>query len=129
MQATLPQLQEILASRSQEAESIKADIAKAKELLESCDARINKILGVVTPEPVDVPKHKPLRQFIRDVLNQSNEALTVKEIMELVLEAGYKTNSNGNFSNIVQQAIYSDAEIKRRTKPKIRPARYAMEES
>jgi hypothetical protein len=124
MQPSLPQLQEILANRSLEAESIKSDIAKAKELVESCETRLNKLMGV--PPIEEQGKFKPLREFIRDALNQSNEPLTVKEITELVLEAGYKTNSNGNFPTIVQQTIYNDAVIKRKTKPKSRPVRYAL---
>ncbi len=127
MQTSLPQLQEILANSSIEAENIKSDIAKARELLESCDARLNKLMGV-QPSLEQPSKYKPLRLFIRDVLNQSNEPLTVKEITELVLEAGYKTNSASNFPTIVQQTIYNDNVIKRKTKPKSRPVRWALED-
>lgn len=127
MTPSLPQLQEILTNRSQEAEKIKADIATAKELLASCEDRLNKLLGVSTPAPEPAePKYKPLRQFVRDILNQSNEPLTVKEISELVLEAGYKTASE-NFNNIVHTTIYNDKEIKRRTKPNMRPVRYSLD--
>jgi len=129
MQPSLLQLQEILANRSLEAESIKSDIAKAKDFLQSCEIRLNKMLGIQPQSECPLlSKRKPLREFVRDALNSSNEPLTVKEITELVLEAGYKTNSNGNFSNIVQGTIYNDAEIKRKTKPKIRPIRYAIGE-
>lgn len=121
---SLSQLQQLLSNRSQEAEGIKSDLEKARELLASCDQRLQKLVGGTSQKEVQ----KPLRIFIKNVLNSSNEPLTVKEIMNLVLENGYKTNSTNNFSNIVQQAILNDAEFKRKTKPKTRPARYALEE-
>lgn len=79
------------------------------------------------PSQKDV-QQKPLKIFIKNVLNNANEPLTVKEIAEFVLESGYKTTSSKNFRNIVQQAIINDAEFKRKTKPKTRPARYTFEE-
>lgn len=121
---SLSQLQSLLTSRSEDAVSIKADLDKVRELLASCDARLTKLVG----GPSHRDSQKPLKIFIKDILNNANEPLTVKEIAELVLENGYKTTSGKNFRNIVQQAIINDAEFKRKTKPKTRPARYAFEE-
>jgi len=111
-----------LTHHSHEAESIKSDIDKARSLLASCDQRLAKLIGGALKE------QKPLKIFVKNVLNSSNEPLTVKEIAEFVLEAGYKTTSGKNFRNIVQQVLIGDAEFKRKTKPKTRPARYALEE-
>ena len=121
---SLSQLQQLLSNRSQEADNIKSDVEKARELLTSCDQRLQKLVGGLSQKDTQ----KSLRVFIKNVLNGSNEPLTVKEIMDLVLENGYKTSSTKNFRNIVQQCIINDTEFKRRTKPKTRPSRYALEE-
>lgn len=125
----LNQLQQILSTNAAEAAAIKSDLDKAKEfqqksqqLLSSCDERLQKLVGAPQPK-----KQKSLKDVIRDVLNSSNEPLTVKEICELVLESGYKTVSK-NFSNVVYQAIVQAAEFKRKTRPKTKPARYALDE-
>ncbi len=120
MESNIPSLTKLQS----EADSIRTDLNKATELLTSCNERLNRIVG-------DAPQKGPqkaLRMFIKNVLNTSNEPLTVREITELVLEAGYKTSSTKNFRNIVQQTLINDAEFKRKTKPKTRPARYALEE-
>lgn len=121
---SLSQLQQLLTNRSTEAETIKRDLDSARQLLASCDVRLAKLVG----GPPQANMQKSLRIFVKNVLNASNEPLTVKEITELVLEAGYKTASSKNFRNIVQQCLLNDSEFKRKTKPKTRPARYALEE-
>lgn len=121
---SLSQLQQLLTNNSGEAASIKIDLEKARQLIQSCDQRLVKLVG----GPFHKESQKPLKIFVKNVLNNTNEPLTVKEIVELVLEAGYKTTSGKNFRNIVQQALTNDAEFKRKTKPKTRPARYAFEE-
>ena len=124
MQPSLNELQELLSSRYQEVDDIKADLQKANELITSCNERLNNLIG----QPAAKAPQKSLRMFIKDILGNTNEPLTVKEISELVLEAGYKTNATTNFRSMVQQAILKDAEFKRRTKPKTRPARYGLED-
>lgn len=121
---SLSELQQHLSDRSTEAEGIRADLNKANELLASCNERLNKLVGNSSPKETQ----KSLRAFIKRVLNSSNEPLTVREIAEFVLEAGYKTSATKNFRNIVQQTLINDAEFKRKTKPKTRPSRYALEE-
>ena len=125
MNLTLQQLQDLLLSHTEEMKDIKSDFSKAKELLASVDERLRKLCGV---EEEKEEEKKPLRVWVKSVLNNANEPLTVKEIAELVLEAGYKTTSKQNFRNIVQQTILNDSEFRRKTKPKLRPARYAVEE-
>lgn len=125
-QLSLSQLQQLLNARSQEAEDIKSDLEQAKALIASCDNRLSKICGTTMSHKGGV--QKPLKIFVKNVLNTSNEPLTVREIAELVLEAGYKTASVKNFRNIVQQVLLADAEFKRKTRPKARPARYSLEE-
>jgi hypothetical protein len=121
---SLAELQDLLSSRTTEVQVIQAEVEKARAILASCDVRLAKLIG----SPVQRETQKPLKTFIKNILNTTNEPLTVKEITELVLEAGYKTASTKNFRNIVQQALANDAEFKRKTRPKTRPARYTVEE-
>jgi hypothetical protein len=122
-QPTLSQLQQYLTVNTQEAQEIKGDLDKAKELLNSCNERLNRLFG--RNEQSD--EKKPLRTYIKNVLHNANEPLTIKEIAELVLESGYKSTSK-HFRNVVQQTIAADSEFKRKTRPKARPSRYAVEE-
>ncbi len=117
----LSELQKILTSNTEEAASIRNDLEKARELLESCELRLTKLLGAPSPRV-----QKPLKQYIKQVLDNANEPLTVKEITELVLEQGYKTTSE-NFNAVVFQALKADAAFKRKTRPKTKPARFAHE--
>lgn len=127
MQPNLSDLQKLLTNHSTEAEGIKADLEKARNLLSSCDERLQKLLGPTAP-PVKAEPQKPLKWFVKDVLNKSNEPLTIKEVADLVLAAGYKTASTSeNFRSIVAQALANDAEFKRKTRAKTRPVRYAYE--
>jgi len=118
-QPNLSQLQQILSSNTEEAASIRADLDKARELLASCDERLTKLVGAPPPkEP-----RKTLKQYIKQVLDASNEPLTVKEIAELIVEAGYKTASM-NITNMVLGALSNDAAFKRKTRPNTKPARF-----
>ena len=117
----LSQLQQYLTANTQEAQEIKGDLDKAKELLQQCDVRLAKILGNQNTA------HKPLRLYIKDVLSNANEPLTIREIAELVLESGYKTSSQ-DFPHVVHQMVVNDGSFKRKTKSKVKPARYIVEE-
>jgi hypothetical protein len=129
---TLGQLGALLSLKNKEVEDIKADLASAKSQLASANAWISsteqKLLKLEGKETVVANNEpKPLRLFIKDALANSNEPLTVKEVEELVLEAGYKTKSK-TFRNLVFQVLFRDNEFKRVTKPKTRPVRYTLEE-
>lgn len=130
-QPSLADIQKLLATHSTEAESIKSDLNKARNLLSSCDERLEKLLGQAVPAKDEPQKpqnpQKPLKWFVKDVLNKSNQPLTIKEVAALVLEAGYKTASTSeNFRSIVAAALANDAEFKRKTRAKTRPIRYAV---
>jgi hypothetical protein len=119
---SLSEINKQLDTKNQEIESLKVDMATAKQLLASIEIRLQKVVGVAT-QPNE---KKSLRTAISEVLSNANEALTVAEIAELVLENGHSTQSKDNFKNMVQQALSGD-EFRRATKPKQRPSRYAME--
>jgi DNA-directed RNA polymerase specialized sigma54-like protein len=118
---TLIEMTKQLNAKTQDIESLKADLATAKQLIASIDSRLKDVVGFSIPV-----EKKSLKSAISDVLNNSNEPLTVAEIAELVLENGYLTQSKDNFKNMVQQALNGD-EFNRVTKPKQRPSRYAIE--
>ena len=61
---------------------------------------------------------RSLEDFMVDVLQNSNEPLTAKEVADLVLDAGYKTKSKKNFVNIVLQAMVRSVFIRRATRVK-----------
>ena len=121
---SLSEINKQLNTKNQEIETLKADVQAAKQLLASIENRLQKVVGV--PVATQQTEKKSLRAAISEVLSNANEALTVAEIAELVLENGHSTQSKDNFQNIVQQALSGD-EFRRVTKPKQRPSRYAME--
>ena len=121
---TLNQIQEALNSKNQEIGVIKDEFTKLKESVASFEKRL---YGVIGEQPQKDPQ-KPLRIFVKTVLSNSNEPLTVAEVAELVLEAGYLTASKKNFRNIVQQVLLGDDAFKRATRLKTRPVRYKLEE-
>jgi hypothetical protein len=96
-----------------EADNVRAEIC---ELRTEFNDRINKLedrlfaLVGVTPPPAppreSPDEQPPLWHWIRTVLTNSNEPLTVREIAQLVLEAGYVTTSdNEGFVAVVQQCL------------------------
>jgi hypothetical protein len=121
---SLSEINKQLNTKNQEIETLKADVQAAKQLLASIENRLQKVVG--GPVATQQTEKKSLRAAISEVLSNANEALTVAEIAELVLENGHSTQSKDNFQNIVQQALSGD-EFRRVTKPKQRPSRYAME--
>lgn len=126
---SLTELERMVVAKSQEVEAVKTDYAKLKDLMGSFEKRLEGLVGGVVAQPVVTEEtKKPLRQHLQAVLANANEALTVKEVEELVLESGYKTSSKKNFRNIIQQLLYNDKAFKRVTRPKTRPSRYVLAE-
>jgi len=119
---SLAEINKQLDAKNQEIESLKAELLSARQLLGSIESRLQKVVGIAAPKV----EKKSLRVAVSEVLNSSNEPLTVTEIAELVLERGYSTQSKNNFKSMVQQALNGD-EFHRVTKPKQRPSRYALE--
>lgn len=141
---SLETIHQALDSKEKELEDIKAEVTQAETALEAVKAEVaqaenmvasarqkltNFLAGYTKNPPEDTLKGKPLRVYVKSVLMNSNEPLTVKDIEELVLEAGYVTTSKKNFRTIILQSLIKDSEFKRVTKPRTKPARYTLEEA
>lgn len=56
--------------------------------------------------PGRVRNQPPLKQFVADVLEKHKKGLSLDDLSERVLGAGYKTNS-GKFKNTLYQTLYN----------------------
>ncbi len=124
MDVSLEGIKLLLSSKDQEVDAIKTDIAQAEVFIASAKLKLASLLG---SSPETSLKGRTLKTFIKSVLANSNEPLTIKEIEELVLEAGYTTNSK-YLRSIILNNLVRDSEFKRVTKPRTKPSRYILEE-
>jgi hypothetical protein len=53
---------------------------------------------------------RSLRQVVEDVLQQQPDGMSLNELTQAVLDAGYKTNAT-NFRNVVYQHIYHSRDV------------------
>ena len=123
---SLNQLQDHLNAKSQQADTMRKDIAEMKQKVEIMEKQLADFIG--ENQGIQLDGKQPLRQFIVKVLSESNEPLTVNVIADLVIEAGYKTTAPANnFRNIIHQTLGKGDDFRRVTKSKVRPARYTVE--
>jgi hypothetical protein len=120
---SLTQLEEYVSAQKQEVADIKLNISEIKVKLAECENRLAVLTGVKQLKKGDQP---PLRQFIVKALSESNEPLTIDQIANLVLEAGYITSSIKNFRHIVYNILSSNADFKQTNRPKVKPYRYTL---
>ena len=78
---------------------------------------------VVAPETVPPKPAKTLKECIYEVLDNSNEPLTAREVTDLLLEQGYVTTS-GNFLSVVLQTLMKSPDFVRATRT--RPNRFRI---
>lgn len=93
--------------------------------LDEAEQRLNEIENQV-PKKNESLNTRFLEDYIVEVLQNSNEPLTAAEVADLVLDNGYKTKAKKNFVSIVLQALVRSPAIRRTTRGKKRPTRYAL---
>lgn len=147
---SLADLKAILAKKDEEATLLKNNIAELRTKLNDVDSlrqrlsevetQVNQYLGVTIqkplPAPVAIPGFSnngdsvPLRAYVVQVLEQANKPLTIKELTNQVLDAGYQTQSE-NFESVVMTCISGLAnkrEVVKVTPKSVRPGKYAIPE-
>lgn len=99
--------------------------------LDSIRDQMNQLYGRLVEverqlNSTDRPYKTTLEDFLVEVLQNSNEPLTAKELADLVVEAGYKTKSKKNFVGIILQTLVRSPAIRRATRGKTRPTRFSL---
>jgi hypothetical protein len=125
LQQNLNDHQKNLELHKEEVLALCAEIADLRERVEVAEVKLKKILGEVGVNTDNLENDsKSLRVFIKEVLQNSNEPLTAREIADSVREAGYKTTSV-NFQSVVLMSL-KHKEFKRATRVRTRPARFGL---
>jgi len=115
---------------------LKPDTVKLQAELDSIRSQVNDLLyrlaevehqlhSMSDKQATDVNGPATLEDFVVEVLQNSNESLTAREITDLVLDSGYKTTSK-NFINVVLQILFRSPAIRWATRGKTRPVRYTL---
>lgn len=118
-------LEAALAQKRRQLESLASERVALVRQLEKVDQRIALLRGnqpKVAPAPqakVQAPKRRrrksggePLSGVVARVLKEAGRPLSVKEITEAVLAAGYKTTSK-DFGSVVAQYVYGGRALQR----------------
>lgn len=127
---------EIVTEKTKELQSAVATLQEIQQRLTDAEAKLNTLFGVETTSPGKVAQAtialngKSLKNFIFDVLQASNEPLTTKEIVELILEAGYKSSGERkNLPTMVHQALTNNTEMfKKVSRGHSKPYKFALKE-
>jgi len=125
---TAQYLKEALGSICQDAEKL---IERVKQLINDIDScllnqsevHVKKLRG---RRGRPTKNDRSLHDYVMEVLENSNEPLTSKEIADLVLEKGYITEAKTAFSNIVLHALTVSSDFRKATRGKRRPIRYSL---
>lgn len=125
-----------IAEKTNELQVANATLQEIKQKLSASESKLNTLFGVETTSPGKVAQAtialngKSLKNFIFDVLQASNEPLTTKEIVELILEAGYKTSGERkNLPTMVHQALTNNTEMfKKVSRGHSKPYKFALKE-
>lgn len=118
------ELQQDVAQLRAELDNICLQINELHARLVEIESRLNSTNR--TCEVSLGPRRITLEDFLVEVLQNSNEPLTAKELADLVIEAGYKTKAKKNFVGIILQTLVRSPVIRRATRGKTRPTRYAL---
>ncbi len=135
----LSEIKAHLEAKDEEASSLREELQEVRRLLATLQNRVDTAEGRLrqyvgedviavphTPLQAQLVNNGKLKDYIRDVLQNSNEPLTTKEIADLVKDAGYITSSRDNFVNIVGMACVKCDEFRRVTKGNVRPVKFAL---
>jgi hypothetical protein len=105
---------------------IKEDLQALRSKLESALTDVESRLSVLERNASEQPK-KQLREYVAEILQNSNEPLTTKEIAELLEEVGYITKADRkNWPTMILHCLTNSPEFKRASRNRSRPVRYAL---
>jgi hypothetical protein len=117
---SMSDLQRMLNDRKSQLGSLEKRRERLQKELDVVDRRIDELEGrgggavrsrtrrraIKRPENV-----KSLHAYVKETLAKNKKGLTLEELSNKVLSAGYKTNST-NFKNVLYQCVYNSSEVR-----------------
>lgn len=111
---SVAQLERMLNAKKSEIDSLTRERERLSQQLHEVDEKIRALTGRRGGGAVpgrERPKNDmSLHDTIVDILGRYKRGLPLAELVEKVLESGYKTNS-GNFRNVAYQCLYNATDI------------------
>ena len=113
-------LQRLLNDRQSQRKSLDIRRKRLQKELDVVEGRIDELEGQgrgprrrrggrrAVKRPNNV---KSLHEFVKDVLSKNKKGCSLKDLIDNVLSAGYKTNSS-NFKNVLYQCVYNSKDVK-----------------
>ncbi len=106
-------LEKALLSKRSKLEDLSNQRDRLRKQLETVEGKIRTLGGTpATPgkrrggrRGKRVKNAKPLTAYVEEILGRTKKGFTVDEVMQKVLDSGYKTKSK-NFRNVVYQCLY-----------------------
>lgn len=116
--------------RQAEILQLREELQDLRSRLTAAETRMEALERNGEAEPEDTPEQpsrKQLRDYIIEVLENSNEPLTANEIAELLGDSDYKSRAaRKNWPTMILQCLTTSPEFKRATRYRSRPSRYTL---
>ena len=112
-------LERMLSTRKTQLDSLRRKRERLLKELETTERQINELEGrrhggttaVMRERFRNRPRNeKSLRAHVFDILSENKKGLTLKDLADEILKAGYKTNST-NFKNVLYQCVYNSDRV------------------
>jgi len=105
---------------------LREECQQLRSRLDSMEGRLHALEEKDKPPEV-LPEKKQLRDCIIEILENSNEPLTAKEIADLLEEVGYTTRAlKKHWPTMILQCLANSPEFRRVTRYRCRPTRYDL---
>jgi len=104
---SLVQLEQILGDRRRQISRLERERSKLMKKVDALDEEIRDLGGDGRARGGRVRNEISLNEAMAKVLRDAGQAMKVADIVEAVLQTGYKTNS-ANFRGIVNQQLIKD---------------------
>jgi len=110
---TMADLERMLHARQQHLDDLYRKRDKLEQQLEAVNAEIEALVGGRRGAGEKRSRHGPrtqnaraLRDYVLDILARYKKGLSLTELSEKVVEAGYRSNAQ-NFRNVLYQCVYN----------------------
>ncbi len=111
---SLSQIEQVLRNRQGEVESLRKKRDKLTMQLKEIDDQIASLVGSGDLEKrgARARNEKSLNEHIQEILKKYKKGLSLSELADAVIAAGYHSNSK-NFKNVLYQNLYGADNIAR----------------